>query len=137
VTVVDGLVLAHSTFDSSANYRSAVVHGELAPLTGDDRTTALTRISERLVPGRTSEVRSMTRREEAATLAMAMPITDGRWLLKVRSGGASPPDEETSAWCGVVPLRVVAGAPEPAPWTVDVGAPVPASVSRFIAQVNR
>ena len=29
VTVVDGLVVAHSTFDSSANYRSAVVHGEL------------------------------------------------------------------------------------------------------------
>ena len=47
VTVVDGLVVAHSTFDSSANYRSAVIHGELRPLDGEHRTEALTRISER------------------------------------------------------------------------------------------
>ena len=71
----------------------------------------------------------MTRREEAATLAMALPITDGRWLLKARSGGPSVPDEETDAWSGVVPFRVVAGEPEPAPWTVEAGTPVPASVS--------
>jgi nitroimidazol reductase NimA-like FMN-containing flavoprotein (pyridoxamine 5'-phosphate oxidase superfamily) len=137
VTVVDGLVVAHSTFDSSANYRSAVIHGELRPLEGEDRTRALTLISERLIPGRTCEVRPMTRREEAATLAMALPIADGRWLLKARSGGPSTPEEETDAWCGVVPLRVVAGVPEPAPWTADAGIPVPPSVTRFVEQVNR
>jgi nitroimidazol reductase NimA-like FMN-containing flavoprotein (pyridoxamine 5'-phosphate oxidase superfamily) len=137
VTVVDALVVAHSTFDSSANYRSAVVHGELTPLEGEDRTAALTRISERLIPGRTSEVRPMTRREEAATLAMALPITAGRWLLKARSGGPSVPEEGTDAWCGVVPLRVLAGAPEPAPWTVAAGTPVPVSVTAFVERVNR
>ena len=33
----------------------------------------------------------MTPKEEAATLAMALPITDGRWLLKARAGGPSAP----------------------------------------------
>ncbi len=137
VTVVDGLVVAHTTFDSSANYRSAVIHGELTDLTGSDRARALTRISERLVPGRTSEVRPSTAKEEAATLAMALPITDGRWVLKVRSGGPTPPDEDPEgAWCGVVPLRVVAGEPEPAPWTVEAGVPVPRSVGDFVAAVG-
>ena len=79
----------------------------------------------------------MTRREEAATLAMALPISDGRWVLKARSGGPSVPDEGSDAWCGVVPLRTVAGAPEPAPWTARDGAHVPASVERFVERVNR
>ena len=137
VTVVDGLVVAHTTFDSSANYRSAVVHGELTPLTGTDRTRALDRISERLIPGRTREVRPMTVKEEAATLAMALPITDGRWLLKARAGGPSAPDEETDAWTGVVPFRVVAGEPEPAPWNAAAGTAVPASVVRLVERVGR
>ena len=137
VTVVDGLVVAHTTFDSSANYRSAVVHGELVNLTGTDRTTALDLISERLIPGRTAEVRPMTAKEQAATLAMALPITDGRWVLKARSGGPSTPEEDPAgAWCGVVPLRVVAGEPEPAPWSVESGLPVPASVTGFVASVG-
>lgn len=137
VTVVDGLVVAHTTFESSANYRSAVVHGELTPLTGTDRTTALERISERLIPGRPAEVRPMTAKEEAATLAMALPITDGRWLLKARGGGPTVPDEETDAWAGVVPFRVVAGDPEPSPWSAAAGTPVPASVSALVERVGR
>ncbi|GAA4395830.1 hypothetical protein GCM10023153_18200 [Ornithinibacter aureus] len=137
VMVVDGLVVAHTTFDSSANYRSAVIHGVLTPLTGEDRETSLDRISERLVPGRTSEVRPMLPKEVAATLAMELPITDGQWVLKARSGGASAPDEETDAWSGVVPLRVVAGDPEPAPWSVEAATPVPASVTAFVERVGR
>ena len=136
VTVVDGLVIAHSTFDSSANYRSAVVHGRLTPLAGPDRTAALLRLSERLIPGRTAEVRATTRREESATLAMALPITDGQWLLKERAGGPSSPEEETGAWCGVVPLRVAAGAPEAAPWTLAAGTPVPPSVVGLLDRVG-
>ncbi len=133
VVSVDGLVVAHSTFDSSANYRSAVIQGELTPLIGADRSRALNRISERLLPGRTAEVRAMTRREEAATLAMALPLTPGQWLLKVRSGPPSLPEEATDAWCGVVPLRTVAGRPEAAEWTRASDAPVPPSVTSFVA----
>ena len=134
VISVDGMVVAHSTFDSSANYRSAVVRGRLEPLTGDARWQALQRLSERLVPGRTSEVRDMTAKETAATLTMAMPITDGGWTVKVRTGPPGAPEEDTDAWSGVVPFRLVAGEAEPAPW-VPAGAPLPPSVQRLAGSV--
>lgn len=137
VVSVDGLVVAHTTFESSANYRSAVLHGELVTLTGEDRTRALEVISERLIPGRTAEVRAMTRRELVATLAMALPIIDGRWLLKARSGGPGEPDEPTDAWTGVVPFRVVADDPEPAPHALEAAIPVPASVRALAARWAR
>ncbi len=77
-------------------------------------------------------MRAVNRREEVATLAMALPITPGRWLLKERSGGPSVPEEETDAWSGVVPFRVVAGAPEPSSWSAEAGTPVPASVVSLV-----
>ena len=130
VLSVDGLVVAHSTFDSSANYRSAVVRGFLCPLVDDEKWQALERLSERLIPGRTTEVRDMSAKETAATLAMALPITDGGWTVKVRTGPPGAPEEDTDAWSGVVPFRLVAGAAEPAPW-VPAGSPLPPSVARL------
>ena len=134
VLSVDGMVVAHSTFDSSANYRSAVVRGALEPLSGDDRWQALLRLSERLIPGRTSEIRDMTDKETAATLTMQLPIVEGGWTVKVRTGPPGAPEEETDAWSGVVPFRLVAGVAEPAPW-IPSGTPVPPSVRRLAGSV--
>lgn len=131
VVHMDGLVVAESTFDTSANYRSAVVYGSLTPITEvDEKRAALDTVSEGLLPGRTGEVRPMHAKEVAATAVMALPITDGDWLVKVRAAGAGEPAEETDAWTGVVPLRTVAGDPEPEPRAV--GIPVPASVESFV-----
>jgi len=129
VVAVDALVVGHSTFESSANYRSAVVHGHLEPLADDERPAALDALSERILPGRTAEVRPMSRQEMARTLVMSLPITEGAFMTKTRTGTASAPDEETDAWHGVVELRTVALAPQPAP--TSVAAEVPASVSEF------
>ncbi|MGL5864679.1 MAG: DUF1272 domain-containing protein [Dermatophilaceae bacterium] len=134
VTLLDGLVVAHSTFESSANYRSAVLHGDLITLSDAEQARALEVLSNRLIPGRVAEVGASTRKELAATLAMALPIADGRWLLKTRTGGPTPPDGPTEAWCGVVPLRTVAGEPEPADWSVEAGTAVPASVRALLAR---
>lgn len=129
VVAIDALVVGHTTFDSSANYRSAVVHGHLTPLSDEERTIALDALSERLIPGRTREVRPMNRQETAKTLVMAMPITEGRFMVKTRTGTASEPDEDTDAWHGVIELRTVALAPEPAP--TSTAAEVPQSVRDF------
>lgn len=129
VFALDGLVVAESAFDSSANYRSAVLRGRAVELTGDEAWAALDRLTDRLLPGRTAEIRGSTAREFAATSALALPIEEGSWLLKARTGGTEAP-QDPAVWTGVVPLRMVAGEPEPTP---GVSAPVPASVEGVLA----
>lgn len=123
---LDGLVLATSMFEHSANYRSATVRGRLRTLTGDDAWAALDRLSDVLVPGRRDEVRGMLPKEVAATVVLALDITDGGWILKVREGDTEEELAEDGVWTGVVPVRTTYGTPEPSPWLRDV--PVPPSV---------
>lgn len=130
VTSVDGIVVSYNTFHSSANYRSAVVNGVPQKLTGDEAWQALNTMSDRLVPGRTAEVRDMTKKEQASTLAIALPIEDGQWTMKVRAAGAGEPEEETGAWMGVVDVRTTYGPARPEAWSTD--RPLPASVRRLI-----
>lgn len=130
VTAIDGIVLAESTFESSANYRSAVLRGTFAVLASDEASRALDLLSNRILPGRTHEVRASLPKELAATLTLALPIEVGSWLYKERVGPPGEPDEDHAAWCGVVPLAVTAGSPQPAPWAVG---PVPASVNALVA----
>jgi nitroimidazol reductase NimA-like FMN-containing flavoprotein (pyridoxamine 5'-phosphate oxidase superfamily) len=104
---MDGWVYAHTLFDSSANYRSAVVHGELMPLVGDEAVDALTQIGATLMPGRSNEVPFHTKKQLAATTALAMEIVEGQWTVKVRDAGpGEPADGEAidGLWTGVVPI---------------------------------
>jgi nitroimidazol reductase NimA-like FMN-containing flavoprotein (pyridoxamine 5'-phosphate oxidase superfamily) len=116
VTHVDGLVLARSAFHHSINYRSAILYGTLRAVEDpEERTRALEAFTEKLIPGRWAHVRWPDRKELKATAVLALPIAEGS--AKIRTG---PPvdDEEDYAldtWAGVVPLRLVAGEPEPDP----------------------
>ncbi len=131
VTLLDGIVLADNLFNSSANYRSAVVRGHLEPLRGEEAESALAALSDALIPGRSAEVRRSTRKELAATLTVALPIDDGQWTVKVRSAPPSEGDANPDVWAGVVPLRTVADAPIAAPW-VAADVPLPPSVRRLV-----
>ncbi|CRZ18603.1 pyridoxamine 5'-phosphate oxidase family protein [Mycolicibacterium neworleansense] len=133
VTLLDGIVVADTLFDSTANYRSAVVRGHLTVIDTYDAAYALELMSDSLIPGRSSEVRSSTKKELAATLAVALPITPDGWTVKVRDAPPSEPEEGVASggWAGVVPLRTVAGDPVPAPW-VSADTDVPESVHRLI-----
>lgn len=138
VTALDDLVVAATTFSSSANYRSAVIRGVPRPLEGDERERALELLSERILPGRPAEVRPMSRKEVQATLAMELPITDGAWIMKARTGlPATNADAEADAdvWAGVVPVVRAYGEPQPAPWASDL--PVPASVAELTGRAER
>jgi uncharacterized protein len=109
VTHVDGLVYANSMFDSSMNYRSAVVFGTAKVLDGDERLDALRALSEHLMPGRWDEVRTPTNRELAATLVLALPLDEVS--VKVRTGGPSEAVDDNAGWAGVLPLGVHTGEP--------------------------
>ena len=130
VTSLDGLVVARSAFESSFHYRSAVLFGRFTALSGAEKTGALDVLVEKLIPGRTAEVRESSARELAATLVLALPIE--RWSLKVSDKWPEdePDDVAGDAWAGVVPLVAGFGTPRPAPDLRD-GIDVPASVRRL------
>lgn len=112
VAELDGVVVAATLFESSANYRSAVINGVAQPLSGDAAIEALTTVSNVLVPGRSSEVRGHLPKEVAATLVLALDIVDGNWTAKERSGGAGD-DHVPGVWRGVVPFEKRWGEPIP------------------------
>jgi uncharacterized protein len=132
ITHVDGLVFAHSLFDSSMNYRSAVIFGTAQVLDGAERLAALRALSDHLMPGRWNEVRLPTGRELAATLVLALPLDEVS--VKVRTGGPSGSDEDPDTWAGVLPLAVQASEPIPAD---DVATDVPLPDSLRRAQKRR
>jgi nitroimidazol reductase NimA-like FMN-containing flavoprotein (pyridoxamine 5'-phosphate oxidase superfamily) len=133
VTHLDGLVYARSLFDSSMNYRSAVVFGVPEVVAAADKEEAMRAVSEHLMPGRWDELRPMTKRELAATVVLRLPLAEAS--VKVRAHGASeePDDgEDRAVWAGVVPLTVRAAAPEPSALT-PAGTPTSAAAAAVTA----
>lgn len=129
VTLLDGLVYARSLFDSSMNYRTAVVYGTAVPVEGTAKVAALRLLSDHLMPGRWEEVREPTRQELAATLVLRLPLTEASVKLRAAGTESAPDDgEDRTVWAGVLPLALAAGMPIADP-DVPTDLPVPASVT--------
>jgi nitroimidazol reductase NimA-like FMN-containing flavoprotein (pyridoxamine 5'-phosphate oxidase superfamily) len=113
VTALDGLVVARSAFNSSMNYRSAMIFGIAEPV--PDQLEGLRVLTEHLLPGRWDILREPTRKELAATSVLALPLRE--WSLKISDGPPEdePEDLEQRVWAGVVPLTLTAGEPIAAP----------------------
>lgn len=129
VTLVDGLVVARSTFHSSLNYRSVVAFGRARRVAGAaERARALELLVEHLIPGRTPEARPSSDGELAATEVVEFLIEEA--TAKVRSGPPQEPaqDRTLPIWAGVLPLGLAVGAPLPAP-DLAPGLPVSDSVA--------
>ncbi len=128
VTLLDGVVLARSAFESSMNYRCAMVLGRCKALSGADKDDALRALSDHLLPERWGDIRSPSRKELAATLVLALPLDE--WSVKVAAGGPDDADEDLdrSSWAGYVPIREVFGDPVQ---TVPNGQPLPDYVQRW------
>lgn len=119
VTLLDGLVCAKSAFESSMNYRSAMVLGTAHLLEGDDELHALEVITEHLIPGRWAEIRHPNEQERKATKVLALDLAE--CSVKVRTGPPEdlPEDLDDPAlidvWAGVVDLNETLHAPADAP----------------------
>jgi nitroimidazol reductase NimA-like FMN-containing flavoprotein (pyridoxamine 5'-phosphate oxidase superfamily) len=123
VTLLDGLVLARSQFHHSANYRSVVAHG-LAHLVTDEATRrrAFRALVDKVGAGRANDSREPDAKELAQSAVLELRLDEVS--AKVRRGGPvdEPEDYALPHWAGVLPLRLVAGEPEP---DTGVGVPVP------------
>jgi nitroimidazol reductase NimA-like FMN-containing flavoprotein (pyridoxamine 5'-phosphate oxidase superfamily) len=117
VTLLDGLVLARSAFEHSANYRAAVVLGSFRRIEDpDERLAAFEAFTNKLIAGRWGEVRAPSEQELKATWILALPLEEAS--VKARTGPPSDddsPDAALDVWAGVIPLRTVFGSPEPSP----------------------
>lgn len=128
VTLLDGLVVARSTFHSSMNYRSVVVHGTATAVTDPEEIkAALEAITDHLLPGRWAETRPSTEKEIAATGVLAIEVSEAS--LKQRSGGPLDDEEDydSDAWGGILPITTQYKPPED-DGRIRAGTTVPQSV---------
>jgi len=113
VTHLDGIVLARTLFNTSANYRSAIVTGKATLLTSDEeRMEGLRIITEHITPGRWDEVELGDENEVRATMVVRMDIVEAS--VKVREGEPMGDEkEEEKVWSGVIPFSLLAESPIP------------------------
>jgi nitroimidazol reductase NimA-like FMN-containing flavoprotein (pyridoxamine 5'-phosphate oxidase superfamily) len=106
VTLVDGIVLARSAFNSSMNYRSVTVFGT-ARLVEDTagKLHGMRIISEHLMPGRWDELREPLDTEIKMTGVIAVDIESA----SAKTSGGMPDDEDEDyaipVWAGVLPVE--------------------------------
>ena len=110
VTLLDGIVLARSTFSSSMNYRSVTIFGAPTLVEGSAaKLRAMRLVSEHSIPGRWAEVRESHEKEVKMTGVIALEIASAS--AKVSAG--LPDDEEADydipIWAGVLPVTTTIG----------------------------
>ena len=108
VTHLDGLVLARSAFHHSVNYRSVVLFSKAHLVT--DKTElyqALELFTEKVQPGRWTEIRKPTDNEWKATMVLKFKIEEAS--AKIRTGPPKDDEEDYDLpiWAGIVPLKTI------------------------------
>jgi hypothetical protein len=112
VTILDGLILARSSFHNSVNYRSVIVYGNATVVEETEaKLAAMACLTDHLVPGRWADSRPPTSQELKAMTVLEVPLDEVS--AKVRTGNAvdDPGDYDYPAWSGLLPLGVSVGAP--------------------------
>ncbi|GAB1517646.1 hypothetical protein RhiTH_000695 [Rhizoctonia solani] len=153
-TLVDGLVLALSAFSHSMNYRSAVVHGVVLPITSEEeKNDAFQKVVEGIAPGRWENSRQPNEEERQGTGILRIKVETAS--AKVRTGPAKDSEKASTpirylkvclnrnflqdvadkelisnTWTGVIPLRTIPGVPEPSSYCTI---PAPPHVSALAA----
>ena len=122
-TLFDGLVLARSARNHSANFRSVTAHGDATEITEpDELMIGMWALIEHIAPGRWEQVRKPLLSELRETALWQVRLDEAS--VKVRSGSTldDVSDIDLPVWAGHIPARLVFGPPVPAidlPATVD------------------
>lgn len=137
VTLLDGLVLARSSFHHSMNYRSVVILGQLEEVTdADERNIALDAIVKHIIPGRLAEARGPNQKELKATTVVKIQITEASAKIRTGPPGDDDEDYDLPVWAGVIPLSIQPGIPVPDP-LLHEGIEVPEYVKKYTRDSTR
>jgi hypothetical protein len=113
VTLLDAIVLARSSFNSSMNYRSVTVFGRPRLLDATaEKLHALRVISEHTMPGRWSELRDPHDREVKMTGVIEMAIHSASAKVSAKMPEDDEEDYATPVWAGILPLATTLGTLE-------------------------
>lgn len=111
VAHLDGLILARSGFNHSANYRSAMCFGTARLVEDtDEKIEAMRDVVDRFYPGRSALLRPITPQEAKATTVIAMTIEDAAAKVRAKGVGDDEEDFDLPIWAGVIPVTSVLGA---------------------------
>ena len=111
ITILDGIVLAKSAFNTSMNYRSVMIFGSMVDVTDYDRKYAISEaIAEKIVPGRWNDCRHPSSTEISATGFLELPLE--QISVKVNNGGPSEKKMDVTLphWSGVIAMKTARSA---------------------------
>ena len=130
IHLTDGIVLARSGFDSSMNYRSATLFGICEEFTGAEKVAQLDAFVEKLVPGRSKELRASHEHELKATTLLGMKIREASGKIRDGSVHDNSDDAQEPIWAGVLEIETrMTGL------TPDAETPVIAAPSKTLEQM--
>lgn len=139
-TKVDGLVLAHTPFHHSYNFRSAVIHGHAKVVEDlEEKMYALKLITNKVVPQRWGNTRIPPNKTEMhSTHVLRVRISSGsakvRWgIPNADRGDLKNTEVLRKYWSGVVPVWETYGEPISGP---DNKAKTPNHVTEFVKMTN-
>ncbi|MDR6757394.1 nitroimidazol reductase NimA-like FMN-containing flavoprotein (pyridoxamine 5'-phosphate oxidase superfamily) [Mycoplana sp. BE70] len=125
VSHLDGLVLARSGFNHSANYRAAMCFGTARIIDdAEEKAAAMRAVVDRFYPDRSAGLRPITTQEAKATTIIGMEIEQASAKVRAKGVGDDEADFALPIWAGVIPVKTVLGEVEPCPRLVPgVAAP--------------
>jgi len=131
ITLMDGLVLARSHFNSSMNYRSVVLFGQGEIITDKkERMDAFEAITEHIAPGRWNDARQPNEIELKQTAVLKMPIDDASAKISSMFPEDETEDYALDYWAGVIPIEQSYGEPKNDPQLKD-GIELPEYLKNF------
>jgi nitroimidazol reductase NimA-like FMN-containing flavoprotein (pyridoxamine 5'-phosphate oxidase superfamily) len=112
VTSFDGLVLGHSAFNHSYNYRSVVIHGTAERISDfEEKVLAMKSFVDHVIPHRWDEVRPIRDSEVKAITLMRLKLDQVSAKIRDEFPDEEMTDPNWPVWVGVIPAKLVFSEP--------------------------
>lgn len=130
IALVDALVLARTSFDSSMRYHSLVAFGKARVIEEEEKVVALEALTDHLFPERAGELRQSSEKEIKATSVLAFPLSETSIKVSESFVDDAKTEPASNIWAGIVPISSDYGQPIPAD-DLRPGISVPEYISRW------